>query len=323
MDAWNTPSAPEPLPRPTTIAAPDDEVVLEVVDDATTPRKKRVALPVILFLLTFASTFIAGGVGGMPSALTADPADLVREFVTAGLWFSVPVMIILLCHEMGHYLQAMRYGLPASLPYFIPFPLSPIGTMGAVIAMRGKMGDRKGMFDVAITGPIAGLIPSLICCVVGLQLSTVVPIDPKAEGISLGTPLLYDFLIQWLAPHYNEGMSLHLHPMAFAGWVGLFFTALNLFPVGQLDGGHILYALLRRKAYPVAVAVMYGSLVAMFVTQNFIYSPMLGLLALMGPQHPPTENDDVSLGATRTVLGWLMLAYVLIGFTPRPFELTG
>ena len=152
-------------------------------------------------------------------------------------------MTILLCHEMGHFLQAQRYGVYASLPFFIPVPVQPFGTMGAVIVMEPRVGHRRALFDIGITGPLAGLVPTLVFLVIGLQHSTFAM--PGKE--SYGDPLLVRFLANWILGPTPAGLAIVVDPMAFAGWVGLFITSLNLIPIGQLDGGHVLYALLRRR----------------------------------------------------------------------------
>ena len=192
--------------------------------------------------------------------------------------------------------------------------------MGAVIVMRGHMGNRKALFDIGITGPLAGLVPGgMICCVVGLSLSEVVDVT-RVPAVSLGSPLLFDYLAYLRFGSLPANQDVLLHPVAFAGWVGLFITALNLMPIGQLDGGHILYALLRRKAHPIATLFLAGALLGVVLTRNYGWSLMLFLLVLAGPKHPPTANDDVPLGLGRKILGWLTLAYIVVGFTPRPFN---
>jgi len=231
-----------------------------------------------------------------------------------GLLYAVCVMGILLCHEMGHYIQARRYRVPASFPYFIPFPISPIGTMGAVIAMRGHIGDRKALYDIGISGPLAGLVPTLICCWLGITWSEVV-VRPD----NMGEPLLFQWMVRWYFGPLAPGETVYIHPVAFAGWVGLFLTGLNLFPIGQLDGGHVLYALLREKAHVIAWIVVIGSLVAMVISGAYFWLLMLTLIILIGPAHPPTANDEAPLGIGRIILGWLTLAFVVISFTPTPF----
>jgi membrane-associated protease RseP (regulator of RpoE activity) len=248
-------------------------------------------------------------------------ATCLSTFATGGLAFSLAIMTTLLAHELGHYLQARRYGVPASLPCFIPMPLSPIGTMGAVIFMQPGRGNRRTLFDIAITGPLAGLVPALLYCVIGLRWSEVVAVEETSMGLLLGEPLLFKFLVYLNFGTLPEGYDVMLHPVAFAGWVGIFITALNLFPIGQLDGGHILYSLMLRRAHAIAKALLLASVVAVILFGYWGWTLMLLLLFWMGPVHPETADDYVPLGRTRFVLGWVALCFVPIGFTPMPFSL--
>jgi membrane-associated protease RseP (regulator of RpoE activity) len=261
------------------------------------PRRPRIALPIFLFAATSLSTYLVGG-----------------------LSFSLALMTTLLAHELGHFLQALRYHVPASLPYFIPLPQSPIGTMGAVIVMQPGMGDRRSLFDIGITGPLAGLVPALIFSIVGLHGSHVVPVAAHHSGLTLGEPLLFKLLTYSVFGPIPAGADVVLHPMAYAGWVGIFITALNLFPIGQLDGGHVLYALLLRRAHGVAQGLLLAVMLAVVVWGYWGWTLMTLLLMWMGPLHPPTANDDVPLGTARTILGWATLAFVPLGFTPVPFS---
>jgi membrane-associated protease RseP (regulator of RpoE activity) len=260
------------------------------------PSRPRVLLPLFLFCLTCYSTWSAQGFA-----------------------YALAVMTILLCHEFGHFLQALRHRVPASLPYFIPMPVSPVGTMGAVIVMQPGRGDLRALFDIGISGPLAGLVPSLIFSLVGLQLSHVAPVQAQPGVMMLGEPLLFKFMSHAVFGNLPPGYDVYLHPIAFAGWVGIFITALNMIPIGQLDGGHVLYALLRRRAHRVAQALLFAAMMGVVVFGYWGWSLMILLLMLMGPIHPPTANDDVPLGTGRTILGWASLLFVVIGFTPSPF----
>jgi len=273
--------------------------------------RRRWKLPLILFVATCLSTLLVG-------IEMSGVEDGYLTLLLAGLSYSVPVMTILLCHEMGHFLQARRYGVYCSFPFFIPVPIPPFGTMGAVIAMEPRVGHRRALFDIGISGPLAGLVPTIIFLILGLQRSSVAA--PTANSQLFGDPLLFKFLAHWVLGPIPHGYEIYTHPMAFAGWVGLFITSLNLFPIGQLDGGHVLYALLRRKAHKVATAVLFTALFLVIWKWEYLknWTLMLILLFIMGPIHPPTADDDEPLGFFRYLLGWLTLAFIFIGFTPVP-----
>src|SRR5215212_10177740 len=216
------------------------------MDDAAEVRTENrqirgVGLPVILFIATCYSTYSTGGFA-----------------------FALALMITLLAHELGHFIQAMRYGVPASLPFFIPMPLSPIGTMGAVIMMAPGRGDRRAIFDIAVTGPLAGLIFALMFSVVGMRLSEIALVS-QPTLMRLGEPLLFKGLAYLTFGPLDPTLDIALHPIAYAGWVGIFITALNLIPIGQLDGGHILYALLRQQAHVVAQLFLVGAALGVIV----------------------------------------------------------
>jgi len=280
-------------------------------------RGRRVRLPLLLFIATCLSTFLAGGhfAFGVGRAWT----DLRFYFdFRDGLTYGLAIMTILVCHEMGHFLQARRYGVRSSFPFFLPMPISPLGTLGAVIAMEPRIGNRRALFDIGVTGPLAGLVPTLICCVVGVQIANA-PAPVGMYTTQFGDPLLLKLLYQWRFGPMPEGWDVPLNPVLWAGWVGLLVTSLNLIPIGQLDGGHVLYAILRKRAHTVATLLLLGAAVAVVAFGYVWWTLMLVLLVLMGPKHPPTAGDDVPLGAGRYVLGWLMLAFIVIGFTPTPF----
>jgi membrane-associated protease RseP (regulator of RpoE activity) len=274
--------------------------------------KRRWKLPLVLFVATCLSTWFVG----IPMAGKYDgPWGLILN----GLRYAIPVMTILICHEMGHFIQAWRYGVYASFPYFLPMPFSPLGTLGAVIAMEPRMGHRRALFDIGISGPLAGLVPTIIFLVVGLKRSTL-GMPPVGDESVYGAPLLVQYLAEWILGPIPRGLVIHEHPMAFAGWVGLLVTSLNLMPIGQLDGGHVLYALLGRRANRVmSILLMLGVIVVAWNVKAYgSWMLMLFLLILMRPSHPPTADDEEPLGVFRTILGWLMLGFIIVGFTPTP-----
>jgi membrane-associated protease RseP (regulator of RpoE activity) len=288
-------------------AEPIDEVILSVVPEPTPrpeappqPLRRRWVLPLVLFLATCASTFLVGG-----------------------STYALCLMTILVCHEAGHFVQSWRYGVHSSFPFFIPMPFSPIGTLGAVIGMSSNIPSRRALFDIGITGPLAGLVPTMIFCMLGLIYDShlgreILVRDPRI--LQFGEPILFK-LLGWLRfGPIPEGYTIYIGPMAMAGWVGMLITALNLFPIGQLDGGHVLYALLRRRAHVVATAILLGSAVLVVWFHYFAWILMIVLLMLMGPNHPPTSDDHVPLGTVRIILGWLTLGFLLVGFTPNPIS---
>ncbi len=273
--------------------------------------------PLWLFIATVASTFLVGsGVG------TDADGKLVFDLWN-GFLYSAGIMTILLCHELGHFLQARRYGVPASLPIFLPMPLSALGTLGAVILMRPRTARTRQMFDIAITGPLAGMVPTFACLLIGLPQSQIVPNVPDALGIQLGEPLV----LQWMVKAFFDlgpEQTLNLGPLAFAGWFGLLITALNLLPIGQLDGGHVMYTLLRRHAFSISAVVLLSAALGMIITGYWIWTMMLLLLLFFGVRHPPLADDPVpdDLGRTRRVLGWLTLIISgLLFLTPMPFQM--
>ncbi len=254
---------------------------------------RSLALKIILFLLTCASTWFVGG-----------------------LAYSVALMAILLSHEMGHYFMTRRYGIPATLPFFIPFPLSPFGTFGAIIKMKGVIVDKKALFDIGIAGPLAGFVVALPFIVLGIKWSTVRTISP--EGLQLGDPLMFKLLQHILVGQIPAGQDLVLHPFGYAGWVGLFVTALNLLPVGQLDGGHILYAVFGERSKWVYMAVIFClAMTAIFYNPGWLL--LVILLLVFGMRHPRPLNEDTALDGRRKLLAFIILLIFLLSFTPAPF----
>lgn len=300
--------------------------------------RRRTKLSVILFAVTCVSTFLVGldvgniqGIFGRQLPLLFGSAVYFAEngrlpegfwqFIGTGIAFASGVMGILLAHEMGHFLQALRHKVPATLPFFIPFPISPFGTMGAVIIQDGGRANRKQLFDIAISGPIAGLVVAIPVLCYGIATSHLGPVAQPGSGMSsvvYGDPLIVKWLVQAFHGPYGAGTDISINSPLFAGWVGVFITALNLLPVGQLDGGHILYTLIGRRAHAVAYVILAIAFAWMAYTQQLHYALIVVLLLLFGPRHPPTANDNIPLGIGRTILGWAMLAFVIVGFTPTP-----
>jgi len=257
---------------------------------------RRYTLHIALFVLTVASTCFVGG-----------PV------------YSFAVILILFGHEMGHYLMSRRYGIRATLPFFLPFPLPPFGTLGAVIRMEGTVSSRKALFDTGVAGPLTGLVLSIPAIVIGLRLSNVVPASHIKEGmLRLADPLLFSFIQRLVVGRTSENYEILLHPIGFAGWVGLFVTSLNLLPIGQLDGGHIAYGLFGKRSriiFLIAIAVM--AFITVFYNPGWFL--LLILIILFGFRHPPPMDDQTSLDWKRKLLGAFVFLAFFVSFTPAPF----
>ena len=288
----------------------------------TIPRRT-IIIAVSLFIACCLSTFFVGS--RLWLGFENGFSEVIEKIgwstmVWDGLLYAVPVMLILLAHEMGHFLQALRYSVPATPPFFIPMPLPPLGTMGAVIIQQRGVADRKATFDIAITGPLAGLVLALPIAWFAISNSTVVEIPPW-DTYLFGEPLILQWMIEFVHGPIPEGMTVDLGSVGLAGWVGIFITALNLIPIGQLDGGHLLYCLLGKRAHTVAQYMVGFAVGYMVGTNNYTYAIMLALIVFIGAKHPETADDTVPLGTTRIILGWLTLAFIIIGFTPVPLAI--
>lgn len=309
------------------------------------PRRRRLRLPLVLFLLTCLSTFFAGATRwvpqnyfheGLPAVLKdglPDPYFLISLRVALldhwqdGLSYMACVLAILLTHEMGHFLTATMYRVRASLPYFLPMPLTPLGTLGAVIVMDGSQADRRQIFDIGLAGPLAGLVVAVPIAVIGVLRMQV--LEGPAMGDAVQFPLAMRLLADWLHPGLYDpqrGLPLaQLNPFLMAGWVGMLVTGLNMMPVSQLDGGHVAYALFGRGAHLLARLFVAGVFVAMTVAYVVFRTPPVWLLMallvlLMGTDHPPTRDDRVPLGWGRVLLGLLSLLIPVFCFAPLPFR---
>lgn len=288
-------------------------------------RREPVFKVVLLFALTLITTTMAGGChyAGFALDFTSRPIDFsgVQLYVN-GLWYSLSILAILGAHEFGHYYACRYYGVDASLPYFLPAPLPLTGTLGAFIRIRQPIPTKRQLFDIGIAGPIAGFMVAVPVLLAGISLSRVVPIPPDFQGLELGEPLLFKAVawLRWGNP--PEGYSINMHPMAFAAWFGLLATALNLFPIGQLDGGHISYAVLGRKSTAVTVAMVLCLIALTFRSSSWTVWTMLtiGMLLLFGPRHPRTVDEDVPLDRGRLLLALFALIMFILCFTPAPIE---
>lgn len=295
----------------------------------------RAWINVVLFLATFLSVLYIGAMNELDPAL-AQGAGLLKLLtlpltqIHKGIPFAATLMSILLVHELSHYFVARRYGSPVSLPYFIPIPgpYSLLGTMGAVIVQRAPMRNRKALFDIGVAGPVGGLIVAIPLLILGLYLSDLQPPPGIDTALQEGNSLLY------LAIKYmvfgkilpSNGEDVWLHPVAFAAWAGLLVTMINLIPVGQLDGGHIAYALLGRRAQVMGL-VLIGAMLAWGGWTMMSGNPAGGLWLTWGflnmflnPRHPPPLNDATRLDGRRVALGLAMLVLFALLFMPWPLQ---
>jgi len=291
-------------------------------------------LHVLLFALTIGSTMIvgatqyAGYLDDFRGSLTLPMP--IAALLLRGLWYSGTILAILGCHELGHYFACRYYAVDASLPFFIPVPFFLTGTMGAFIRIREPIPSKKMLFDIGIAGPIAGFVVAVPALFAGLAMSHLVRLPPNSPGmLELGEPLLFKFASWLLWGTQPDGYSLNMHPMAFAAWFGLLATALNLFPIGQLDGGHISYSVLgpRWSTYVTFAMLAVAIGLAFFAASWIVWTGMIAvMLVVFGPRHPRVFDEEVPLDRRRLSLAVFAIIMFVLCFTPapiRPMELIG
>ena len=317
----------------------DPDATLAIEDSP--PQGRRVAMPAILFLATCLSTFWTGAVAWKPIAhldalyhgIGVFAENLPQGSPMAALWqalavahmnwrqgllYMALVLGILLTHEMGHFLMTLRHRIPASLPYFIPLPVVPFGTLGAVIGMEGSRANRREMFDMGAAGPLAGLIVALPITIYGILLLPAVP--APGDSLCFHNPLGFQWLIAWLRPEYPTPSILYLNQFnayLMAGWMGMLVTGLNMLPISQLDGGHVAYAVLgRRGAHRLGRGLLIAAIIFILAAETYFWVIMLVLVILLGIDHPPTADDRCRLGIVRKVIGWIALLIPIFCFPP-------
>ncbi len=244
-------------------------------------------------------------------------ATLVTTFLAGGLAFGITLVLILGAHEMGHYLMTRKWGISASLPYFIPAPPPFIaGTFGAFIKMKSPIPNRRILLEIGAGGPIAGFVVCVPALIIGLTLSEVRESQFNL-GFSFGSSLLLSFLTKIVLGVTPENADVLLHPIAFAGWIGLFITALNLLPIGQLDGGHIIYALFG-NAHRIISIIAFIILIPLgyFMWQGwFIWA---AIVAIFGFKHPPLIDESTPLTRHEKRIGLISMAIFVLTFIPAP-----
>ena len=270
---------------------------------------------ILLFGATLVSTTYAGALQRGINLLH----DLSR--FDQGLPFALTLMSILVVHEFGHYTLAKMHGVDATLPYFIPAP-SLVGTFGAFIKMRSRPLNRTQLFDVGAAGPLAGLVLAVAAVYAGLRLSAVTPDGEGDGGIALGSSLLISWLTHLALGDLPANIKVTLHPVGFAGWIGLLITGMNLLPAGQLDGGHVAYALVGSKHRWVSrFSILLVLALGIFGWQGWLFWGLL--LSVMGTRHPPPLDPETPLDRRRVLLAWMTLAVLVLTFVPVPFKFVG
>jgi membrane-associated protease RseP (regulator of RpoE activity) len=285
----------------------------------------RIWLHALLLGLTTLTTTITGleHYAAFLSDFGANRVSAGWASIGYGAWYSVTILAILGAHEMGHYLACRYYRVDASLPYFLPMLGVLTGTFGAVIRIREPIRHKRALFDIGIAGPIAGFLVAVPALLAGISLSNVVPLPRHFSGLELGEPLLFKaaaWLI-WGTP--ADGLGLNMHPMAFAAWFGLLATALNLFPIAQLDGGHISYAVFGPRATYVTYASLGVALALTAVSMSWIVWTVMivVMLFIAGPGHPRVMDEIVPLDRGRLWLAAFAAVMFALCFTPAPIEL--
>lgn len=268
-------------------------------------------LNIFLFVLTFFSTLTAGALN-LGINIFEYPSQIIEGFP-----FASTIMTILLCHEFAHYFASYRHNTVATLPYFIPAP-SFIGTLGAFIKMKSPIITRKALIDIGASGPLAGFIVSIIASIIGLYLSDIVRIQPDKEYIKLGDSIVFKFLSWVIIGNVPDGYDIFLHPIGFAGWIGLFVTSLNLLPIGQLDGGHITYALIGEKHRNLSIFFI---ILLIIIGVVFWLGWLLWaiMMLILGINHPPVVYWERNLPINRVWIGFISFVIFFLTFIPEPF----
>jgi membrane-associated protease RseP (regulator of RpoE activity) len=329
-----------PMLRPTANAADDRDVTLQVLAGVAPRQRSNPWINLVLFVITVISTLWVGAL------MTAAPlgggleATLQPQYLLRGLPFALTLLGILTAHEFGHYFAARYHKVAVTLPYFIPMPLG-FGTLGAFIRLKEPVPDQRKLFDIGVAGPLAGLVLAVPLLFIGLQSTPVgrLPVGQpymlEGNSILYYAAKVYTFGRPLPDPVTNEDVMMDQAPIAWGAWIGLLVTALNLLPVGQLDGGHTVFALFGRKArfinMAALVAMAFFAFAGLASVQQFLpalqvvgYSGWFVWLALIffviGPYHPPALDDVTTLDPTRRLIGYLVVLIFILTFVPVPFR---
>jgi membrane-associated protease RseP (regulator of RpoE activity) len=275
-------------------------------------QKENYWINLLLFILTIFTTLLVGSFhqGGNPFSKIID--------IFLGIPFSFSLLAILGFHELGHYFFAKKENVSVSLPYFLPVPHPLIGTMGAFIKMRSIIPSKRALIKVGVAGPLVGFLVALPITYFGLKLSKVIKLEEIKYGLSLGNSLIFSLLSKFVFKNIPTGYDILLHPMAFAGWLGFFVTALNLIPLGQLDGGHIAYALFGySKIFILSILT-----ILIFLSRYWLGWAFWALIVfLLGLKHPPVQDEITPLRKRDIFLAILALIILILSFPPVPFSI--
>lgn len=276
--------------------------------------RPRYLLAASLFAATAVTTVIAGALH-LGADIIHHPGQVVW-----GIPFSASLLLILVTHELGHYIASRMHGVATTLPMFIPGPPIPplIGTFGAVIRIKSPITTKKALVDIGAAGPLSGFVVALFVMAWGLKISTIVPKALMGGSLGLGSSLVFHLLSYAVVGPLPEGADIMLHPIAFSGWLGMFVTAMNLLPMGQLDGGHIIYAILGRRHRAFSFAMVGALIILGFASWPgwFIWAV---LISVIGMWHPPVDDQHAPLDAKRKLVCIAAIIVFILTFMPTPF----
>ena len=277
-------------------------------------QRPKLLVPIILFLLTAATTIVSG-----VTFKGIDPFKNPSRLLE-GLPFSFTLLTILLAHEFGHFFASQRHGMQSSLPYFIPAPpLITLGTFGAVIKSRAQDINKKALLDIGAAGPLAGFVIAIAATVIGLNLSEVATLPKTGEVNGLGSSIIFQILSYLVIGSVPENQGILLHPIAFAGWIGFLMTSVNLLPIGQLDGGHIAYAVFGKRHRAISITMlMFLIILAVFTWPGWLFLAILYAILCVRHGHPSLPDGQVTLGRKRRLIGWFSLVVFVLTFLPLP-----
>ena len=277
------------------------------MDQRTRPKFKT---HLLLFIATLATTIFAGAIQQGINPIE-NPFQIVK-----GLPFALALILILSSHELGHYVMSRKHNVNVTLPYFIPAP-SFIGTFGAFIKMKSPLLNRKALLDIGASGPLVGAIVSIPLIIIGLMLSEIRTVS-EPGGAVLGSSILFSFLAKLTLGSLPDTYDVLIHPIGFAGWIGLLVTSFNLLPVGQLDGGHVAYAILGEKHYKLStITIIVIFFLGLYSWKGWFVWGVL--LLIMGIRHPRPLDQWTPLDRKRKVIGWMTFILFILTFTPIPF----